>query len=59
MAELEGEAILLASEARFKAIQKEWALRMKHLEENRFKQQAQQDQDEAMSRSLSYPQRNR
>ena len=51
MAELEVEAVLLASETRFKAIQKECALWMKHLEENRFKEQAQQDQDKEMSRA--------
>ena len=49
--ELACDTIVLSLEARLKAIQKEWDLRMKHLQHNPFKQEAQQDQDEAMDQA--------
>lgn len=50
-AELDSEAVVLASEARLKAIQKERDIRMKCLGQNRFKRQAQLDQEEAMKQA--------
>ena len=48
---LYGGPIILVAEARFKTIQKEWDLRMKHLDENPLKQEAEQDHYEAMNQA--------
>ena len=47
-AEIDSENIVIALKARFKAIQKEWDIPMENLKQNRFKRQAQLDQEEAL-----------